>query len=321
MKRKTISFSLIFLLLFIQSIDFTTSQSDSRLTIEKYDFENEEWTKITLIDLDYLIESDNGFIDEIKGKLITDPWFAIINQVNDVDFFNLVFDDNNSTYNIRIEAEGEDNEIRYDTRTKRWTAEMALFFGFIDTIFDRITGSQVAGIWPIDISVGIAESYPEQFRIDVTLQRGWDMLTYTGAPTTNFALVASDLYDANNSFEPNWIFNASIVIRGNVSLTNSGDQILYSFPTFTFNTEIDFENLGFMVILESGTFLKSHPRKGDLPFIGSVDPLVYKDLDYFFPQTSTLIDSFPSVPAFLPFPWFMSIVPIVAIPIIRKRRN
>jgi hypothetical protein len=319
MNRKTLRFILIFLLLFIQTIDFASSQSDPILTIEKYDFENDEWTFLVLTDKDYSIESDNNYIDQLEGNLILDPWLAIISSADEANFFTTDINEDNSTYNIKIEADGRDNEIRINNLIRHIYPDLTSFLNLIDSIFDRITGADMDGVWPVDISVGIMESYPEQYAVAVTFQRGGDMLTVVH--DINFALVISDKYDANNSYEPNWILNASTAIWGSASLASGGDQIKYSFPTFILGTDTDFEHLGFMVILESGTFLKSHVQEGDLPFIGSVDPLVYEDLELFVPQTTTLIDSYPSVPAFLPFPWLMSFVSIVAIPIIRKRRN
>lgn len=321
MNRKTLSFTLIIMLLFVQSIDFTSSQSDSRLTLERYDFESEEWTKLVLTDRNYLVESDNTLIDQLEGSLMTDPWYAINSGANESGFFNLDLVELNSTYNLRIESEGGDNEIKINEVFRHWSAELRPFLDLVDSIFDRITGKDIAGVWPVDMSVAIMESYPEQYAVTVMIQRGYDDLTYTGHPITNFALVVSDVYDPNNSYEPNWIFNASIIIWGNVTLSSYGELITYNFPTFTFGLETDFDNLGFMIILESGTYLKSHPKEGYLPFIGSVDPLVYDDLSYSFPQTSTFVDSFPSVPAFLPFPWLMSIVSILAISIIKKKYN
>lgn len=321
MNRKTLSFTLIIMLLFVQSIDFTSSQSDSRLTLDQYDVENDEWTKLVLTDRKYIIESDDSYIDQLEGSLMVDPWFAINSGANESNFFNLELDELNSTYILRIESDGGDNEIRINTLMRHWSTDLNPLLDLVDSIFDRITGKDLAGVWPVDMSVAIMESYPEQYAVTVMIQRGYDDLTYTGHPITNFALVVSDVYDPNNSYEPNWIFNASIVIWGNVTLSSSGELLTYNFPTFTFGLETDFDNLGFMIILESGTYLKSHPKEGYLPFIGSVDPLVYDDLSYSFLQTSTFVESFPSVPAFLPFPWFMSIVSILAIPITRKKYN
>ena len=319
MKRKLLSFTLITMLIFIQSIDFASSQSESTLTLEKYDFANDEWTKLILTDTDYFIESDDSYLDQLQGSLITDPWYAINSGANESGFFNMEYDETNSTYNLKIESDWGQNEIRLTDLLIHWTAELGAFLDLIDSIFDRITGNDIDGIWPVDISVYVMESYPEQYGVVVTFQRGGDMLTVV--QTINFALVVSDFYYPENSYEPNWILNASIVIWGNASLASGGDQITYDFPTFTYGTGTDYDNLGFMVIVESGTYLKSHPQEGKLPFEGSVDPLVYEDLELFVPQTTTSFDTLPSVPAFLPFPLLMGIISIITIPIIRKKPN
>ena len=317
MNTKTLSYSLILLLLFIQSIDFASSQSDSRLTLEQYDIENDVWTKLILTDLDYIIDSDNNYIDQLEGSLMMDPWFAINSATNESNFFNLDFDELNSTYILRIESDGGDNEIRINTLIRHWSADLYPLLDLVDSIFDRTTGKDLGGIWAVDLSVAILESYPEQYGVEVIFQRGGDMLTVV--QDINFALVVSDTYEHENTFEPNWIFNASVIIWGNVSIASGGDQAVYNFPTFTYGVDTNPDDLGFMVIIEGGTFLKSHSKEGDLPFAGSVDSWVYDDLDYFFPQNTTTIDSFPSVPAFLPFPWLMGIVSIIALLIIRKK--
>ncbi len=318
MKRKLLSFTLITILIFVQSVDFTSSQSNSILTLEKYDIDSDEWTKLILTDLDYIIESENSYIDQLEGTLMTDPWYAINSGANESGFLYMDFDELNSTYILKIESDWGENEIRINEIFRHWSAELSPFLDLVDSIFDRLTGNNIdGGIWPVDISVAIMESYPEQYGVDVTFQRGGDMLTVV--QSISFALVISDVFDPDNSYEPNWILNASMAIWGNVSLASGGNQVVYNFPTFIFGTETDYDNLGFMVLLESGTFFKSHPQEGALPFIGSVDPLVYEDLELFASQFPTVTDSFPTVPAFLPFPWFMSIISIIAIPIIRKK--
>lgn len=66
------------------------------------------------------------------------------------------------------------------------------FQNLVEKIYVRITGKDTTqAIWPVDISVFVMESYPEQYGVSAIIKRGNDLLAYVVEQNVSLLVVAN----------------------------------------------------------------------------------------------------------------------------------
>ena len=163
------------------------------------------------------------------------------------------------------------------------------FQNLVEMIYMRITGKDTTqAIWPVDVSVVVMESYPEQYGVSAIIKRGNDLLAYVVEQNVSLLVVAN---------------MTSLVYRDQVSfsIASGGQTAEVTFDTFSVGSNYRPSNLRFIV--EVGNY--SIDDNWNRANLSGVQPL----------DTGTLVNSsnLSELPLTVP------ILGLLLIPLIRKK--
>ena len=173
MKNATIGI-ILFFLISIFSITYSVSGDAASETIySTYLPENDQWTNFTIFPQGYRVSSDIAKYDDLEGDFQVSPWDLIVSEMKEVSFFSLNLTDPNPTTIIQIDYLDDSNTISFSNKS----GNVELLVDLLENISSRLVGAyNEVAYWGFDLSVIVLESYPEQYGVSASVQRGNDML-------------------------------------------------------------------------------------------------------------------------------------------------
>ena len=146
---------------------------------------------------------------------------------------------NDSDGFIFAKTENKQIEINYTI------SENSQFHSYLSRISGHISGRNLNSmVWIVDSQLAIFESFPEQYRMEIIVLRGSDLLTvvFEGKITlTVFHVQATKqkIYETNLTFQ----------------IASGGTYNVFNFPTFALGVEYRPENLSFELQLDNSVFM------------------------------------------------------------------
>ncbi|MHA2028202.1 MAG: hypothetical protein ACW99A_11165 [Candidatus Kariarchaeaceae archaeon] len=314
MKKVYFGFILLILLPFSNPVFNTSGDAAFNLLYSKYDFESDSWTNMSIIGHTYRVTSDKTLYDTLDGTFIWNPWDMIEEKLTNDDFFSLNISHSNPYLILEVDYLDESNKIAINPAISAYYTISVI--EVVDSYYQRVTGMfKEQPVWPIDMSVAVMESYPEQYGIEVLIQRGIDFqdVEYEEELT----LIVAD-YDIFAQYFAPVNGNISYVAKENVILVADGSSVSVQFDTFSVGTEYSPNDLYFSVLLENGLYIQSssHSR---LPVIGQ-DGMDFSDITVTSngQNTKSSDSDSQSNGLELPVSIFWLLIPLMILPIIRK---
>ena len=134
------------------------------------------------------------------------------------------------------------------------------FHSYLSRIADHISGRELEVMaWLVDFQIAVLESFPEQFRVDLIVQRGTDFLTVVLEGEVNLTVYNMQISKEQKIYEVHQLFQ----------IASGGKLVEIKFPTFTLGTEYRPENLVFVFsfgdsVLTTDWFKKQDNEKTDI---------------------------------------------------------
>lgn len=250
--KKVIMIIIIFLVPVYTS---TTASWDSNnfVKFSVYDNSLENWISLQISSDSYTLYENEEIIREIK--FLTNPWDTITYELNKANFFdNNIEEENPHTI---IEASlGSYYNNQSISHVNIQPERLTIFFM---SILERVKGLNY-NIWPLDTSISVMESYPEQYNIEVIFQRANDLLAVVKEENATLFVTTSNPFSSE-------FHTVNTLVKESVTVTiNSGNgNTCITFPTFTGSTK--FRDIHFTIMMDSGVYL--YQRWNDtMPIIG-----------------------------------------------------
>ncbi len=181
-KIQFISFLTVFFFFSIASIPNTSgipTNLEGTIIFQVTEQSNEE-TLIFKIFSTYMttleIKSTEDRIEKVlNGKIFQETFEGLIETIRQLGIENLT-SDSNGTVTVFVNHGTLNANVTYDPGNPTFQALDSVISELIDRYSGEAFGHPKA--WPIDLSVLILESYPEQYDVTTIIQRGPDPLTY-----------------------------------------------------------------------------------------------------------------------------------------------
>ncbi len=169
-------------------------------------------------------------------------------------------------------------------------------YGVVLSIFSRYTGEEFenAQVWPVDFSLAILESYPEQYQVSTIIQRTPDLLAVVYE--FNVYLLIWSLNEVSNLVEKQMALDPQQALHAEEisgAINSGGDNLRVDFPIFSVGEDFRPEDLVFGIFIDfSGAMLVF----GDTPYgvmLNSSSSILISPI-----ETPTNLASFPYLGVF-----------------------
>ncbi|MCE7734873.1 MAG: hypothetical protein GPJ54_08360 [Candidatus Heimdallarchaeota archaeon] len=309
MKKISSLFLGLLLLQVVNSPVNNSADAAAKVTYSNYDIQKDQWTNVTLFPNSYSINSDFVLYDQLQGEFLNSPWDLIVDKIEEENFFSLEISATEPIAEIKMDYLGDSNTITFDKNVSNIDG----LLGILENIHQRLTGGyNDVFYWVTDLTIGVMESYPEQYGITASFQMANGL--FSSVTDENVTLIVAD-YDINAQYivDPNG--NITYIAREKLTMDVSGETVKIQFATFSVGVNYSPSDLYFYVILENGVFLMSSAQHTlPVPGISSLDisgiQVTQHDINSKVDEDTENLE--------LPILYLWFVIPLFVVPIIRK---
>ncbi len=258
----TIAVLTIISAIFLQTLAVTGQIANNSITIfqitMKQDDEKIDFKVFSTLETELTIKSnsDNSTIKKLRGKMFPNSLNHIISRLLQAGINELNSDKGNT--NVYINYDNLVVNVTYDSFESTVQEVHQIVEGTLDRYSGEAFNSPMS--WPLDISVIVLESYPEQYDLQAIIQRNDDPLTVVLKVN-----VSLDVMLTSNMSKR--IYHDEITIE----IASGGRSSVVKFLTFSLGESYRPEDVSFTISANSDVFLIYNLQEGSLEAFTSSD--------------------------------------------------